>query len=88
MLVVYPTLSLEVAQQLRLWMGHENKLREAIKKNKVLNFGHWPNLSDPPPKLWTPYLILSVYQAVLNTRQHWFGQLVSLKSSTFFYGFP
>ena len=27
------------------------------KKVKVLNFGHWPNLCDPPPlKLWTPYM--------------------------------
>ena len=43
-------------------------VREAVKKSKVLNFGHWPNLCDPPPlKLRTPYIEKIIIAGINST---------------------
>ena len=48
---------------------HNIQIREAVKKIKVLNFGHWPNLCDPPLplKLWTPYIEKIIIAGINST---------------------
>ena len=47
--------------------------REAVKIKKVLNFGHWPNLCDPPPLSNFGHLILKkllLQESTLHPLKH------------------